>query len=486
MRRLRVVALSVCACIACDNPVAPYRPQGQGELVPVNRLIEDAISGAVERHYSFEVTAGGEYVVLLKSLDGFVGLTVVDPATGYALATIGSAPGSTALEDNASSNVPTSQTGVLLLNAQVFNADTARFQFEIASVNTAPELRSPQFHFGDTIRGETIDPRYDTDIFTAHANAGQIIAGAVQPLGSDPGGVTLYVETADGQFAGMVPASVPPFMSTGAIPIAVSQDYRFVIRSGGSGSLRHRGPYQVWSYLIDPAPEHAATVLVPNAVVSGERIDEPNDIDQFTLVDTIGAEFLVFLQASRHYFMLVRAPGGTLIGPGTGMQVDADTALLHHGLGSIKLDSAGTYGVQVSGGFPGEWLLADTGAYRMEFLRLNRSPETHASTVQVGDTVSGEEIYPAGDIDEFTLAAAPGSQLKPWFRLTATPVPSYAAVVFEVVDPATGVVLSQSPVTATAGFTQGTTFTMPTGGEVRLRLGGADGPRAPYQFTIQP
>ncbi len=94
----------------------------------------------------------------------------------------------------------------------------------------------------------------------------------------------------------------------------------------------------------------------------------------------------------------------------------------------------------------------------MEFLRLNRSPETSASTVQVGDTVSGEEIYPAGDIDEFTLSAAPGTQLKPWFRLTATPMPSYAAVVFEVVDPGTGVVLSQSPVTATAGFHSGDDF----------------------------
>ncbi len=482
----RAAALCLCLCLACDSPVGPYHPQGQGELLPVNKLIEDAISGGVQRHYLFEVTAGGEYVVLLKSLHGFVGLGVSDPLTQYGLASVGSAPDATSLEDNPSANVVTRQSRVLALDAYVFNGDSARFQFKIVSVHTPPEIAPSQFTFGGTIAGETIDPRFDTDIFTAHGDSGQIIAGAVKPLGSDPGGITLYVETAAGQFMALVPADSEPLMSTGPISLFASGDYRFVVRSGGNTTVRHRGPYRVWSYLINPAPEHSAVALVPNAVLSSERIDQPNDIDQFTLVDTVGAEFLAFLQASRHFFMHVRAPGGTLIGPGAGMQVDADTALLHHPLGSIRLDSAGTYSVRVFGGYPGEWLMADTGAYRVLLLRLDRRPESVTASVHVADTVTGEEIYPAGDVDEFTLSATPSAQLKPWFRLTATPVPSYAAVVFEAVDPGTGSVLSQSSVTATAGLTQGMPFTVPAGGMVRLRFGGAGGPRAPYQFTIQP
>ena len=474
----RAAALCLCLCIACDNPVAPFRPQGQGGLVPVNQLIEDAISGGVQRHYSFEVTADGEYVVLLKSLHGFVGMSIADPQGGFA--TIGSAPGSTPLEDNPSRSVVTHQSGVLAVDANVFNGDSGRFQFKIVPVHTPPEIAPSQFTLGGTISGETIDPRFDTDIFTAHGDSGQIIAGAVKPLGSDPGGITLYVETAAGQFIALVPAASEPLMSTGPIPLLASGNYRFVVRSA-----HYRGPYRVWSYLINPAPEHSAVALVPNAVLSSERIDQPNDIDQFTLVDTVGAEFLAFLQASRHFFMHVRAPGGTLIGPGVGMQVDADTALLHHSLGSIRLDSAGTYSVRVFGGYPGEWLMADTGAYRVLLQRLDRRPESATASVVVGDTVTGEEIYPAGDVDEFTLSATPSAQLKPWFRLTATPVPSYAAV-FEAVDPGTGAVLSQASVTATAGLTQGTPFTVPAGGTVRLRFGSAGGPRAPYQFTIQP
>src|SRR6266487_1681965 len=190
MRVYRVVALSFCVCIACDNPVGPYRPQGQGELVPVNRLIEDAISGGVQRHYSFEVTAAGEYVVLLKSLHGFVGMSIADPQGGFA--TVGSAPGSSALEDNPSRNVVTHQAGVLALDSYVFNGDTGRFQFKIVPVHTPPEIAPSQFTLGGTISGETIDPRFDTDIFTAHGDSGQIIAAAVKPLGSDPGGITLY------------------------------------------------------------------------------------------------------------------------------------------------------------------------------------------------------------------------------------------------------------------------------------------------------
>jgi len=480
----RAAALCLCLCIACDNPVAPFRPQGQGELVPVNQLIEDAISGGVHRLYTFEVTADGEYVVLLKSLHGFVGMSIADPQGGFA--TVGSAPGSTPLEDNPSRNVVTHQSGVLALESYVFNGDSGRFQFKIVSVHTPPEIVPSQFSVGGTISGETIDPRFDTDIFTAHGDSGQIIAAAVKPLGSDPGGITLYVETAAGQLAALVPADSEPLMSTGPISLLASGNYRFVVRSGGNGPVRHRGPYRVWSYLINPAPEHSAVALVPNAALSSERIDQPNDIDQFTLVDTVGAEFLAFLQASRHFFMYVRAPGGTLIGPSAGMQVDADTALLHHSLGSIRLDSAGTYSVRVFGGYPGEWLMADTGAYRVLLQRLDRRPESATASVVVGDTVTGEEIYPAGDIDEFTLSATPSALLKPWFRLAATPVPSYAAVVFEAVDPGTGAVLSQASVTATAGLTQGTPFTVPAGGTVRLRFGSAGGPRAPYQFTIQP
>jgi hypothetical protein len=475
----RPAALCLCLCIACDNPVAPFRPQGQGELVPVNQLIEDAISGGVHRLYSFEVIADGEYVVLLKSLHGFVGISIADPQGGFA--TIGSAPGPTALEDNPSRSVVTHGSGVLAVDAYVFNGDSGRFQFKIVPVHTPPEIVPSQFTMGGTISRETIDPRFDTDIFTTHGDSGQIIAAAVKPLGSDPGGITLYVETAAGQLVGLVPPSTEPLMSTGPIPLFASGDYRFVVRSS-----HYRGPYRIWSYLINPAPEHGAVSLVPNAALSSERIDQPNDIDQFTLVDTVGAEFLVFLQASRHFFMHVRAPGGTLIGPGAGMQVDADTALLHHSLGSIRLDSAGTYSVRVFGGDPGQWLMADTGAYRVLLQRLDRRPESATASVVVGDTVTGEEIYPAGDVDEFTLSATPSAQLKPWFRLTATPVPSYAAVVFEAVDPGTGAVLSQGSVTATAGLTQGTPFAMPASGTVRLRFGSASGPRAPYQFTIQP
>src|SRR5256886_13127521 len=52
---------------------------------------------------------------------------------------------------------------------------------------------------------------------------------------------------------------------------------------------------------------------------------------------------------------------------------------------------------------------------------------------------------------------------------------------FEAVDPGTGGVLSQSSVTATAGFTQGTAFTVPASGAVRLRFGGSGGPRARFR-----
>ncbi len=63
----------------------------------------------------------------------------------------------------------------------------------------------------------------------------------------------------------------------------------------------------------------------------GKRIDYPNDVDEFTLRDTVGAEFNAFLESSRPFMLLVVAPTNTTLG--ARVDHDADTALFHHGTG---------------------------------------------------------------------------------------------------------------------------------------------------------
>jgi hypothetical protein len=66
-RLLRAAALAAGAFIACKSPVEPLQP---GDRVTVGPLYENAISGGVDRNYSFETVVNGEYVVFLKSFTG--------------------------------------------------------------------------------------------------------------------------------------------------------------------------------------------------------------------------------------------------------------------------------------------------------------------------------------------------------------------------------------------------------------------------------
>src|SRR5213594_3765133 len=98
-------------------------------------------------------------------------------------------------------------------------------------------------------------------------------------------------------------------MTTGPLPLSATQDYRFVIRSTSVGTHpRHLGPYRFWSYVIHPAPEHVGSAIPANVEMRAERIDHPNDVDEFTFQDTTGAEFNAFLESARPLLVQVLSP----------------------------------------------------------------------------------------------------------------------------------------------------------------------------------
>jgi len=135
------------------------------------------------------------------------------------------------------------------------------------------------------------------------------------------------------------------------------------------------------------------------------------------------------------------------------------------------------------------WQVADTGAYRFILYKIDHRPERVPSVVQVGDTISGEAIEPAGDVDEFTAAATPGERLASWFRLSADPVPQSVYMSFEVLDLSTGALLGRVLPAAAGGFAQGAAFTVPTSGALQIRIGripGGEAAAAPYEFFLGP
>ena len=484
-RFLSAAALIAVGFVACESPVGPLQP---GQSVSIGPLYEDAISGGVDRSYSFQTAVNGEYVVYLKSLSGFVSLGVSDPSTHYTIASVFSQPGAIALDANPTTNFVTRDGGGGLITVHVLNGDTALFQFKVARVNTAPEIAQSRFAFGDTVVGETVEPVVDADWFYARGDSGQTIVAVVEPLGGDGGGITLYVEnSATGQSVGLVPNALgEALLTTGPLTLPATQDYRFIIRSTTiNAHPRHRGPYRFWTHLVQPAPEHVAKAVPVDSEIRGERIDYAGDVDEFTFQDTVGDELNVFLQGSRRFVLEVMSPSGSRMG-GI-VNHEADTALFTTGTGPLQVAEAGTHLIRLRGLDP--WRVADTGAYRFKVYRIDRRPEVLAAAVVVGDTLSGESIYPAGDIDEFTASATPGTSLIAGFRLSADPVPPSDYLVFEVLDPASGGLLSRIMSAAAGGFMQGVAFTVPASGTVQMRITrfpGAEATTAPYEFFLSP
>jgi len=133
-----------------------------------------------------------------------------------------------------------------------------------------------------------------------------------------------------------------------------------------------------------------------------------------------------------------------------------------------------------------------TGSYSFQALPFNRGPETTSATYRLGDTVSTEALTPAGDVDEFILIATPGATLLPFFRLLAAPRPAGSLIGMEVLDSATGIVLTGTGVYLTGvtpTFFSPGAFVVPASGKVLLRFrgtgtfGDAIG-TAPYAFYV--
>ena len=268
--------------------------------------------------------------------------------------------------------------------------------------------------------------------------------------------------------------------------LPATKDYRFVVRGEATFNRpRHQGAYRFWTHVVHREPEHLPPALVANTEYLGERIDYPNDVDEFTFRDTVGAEFNAFVEGGPHFIIQVVPPGSTEAMKGR-VDSDDDTTLFSHGTGPFQLTDTGTYKIRVQAPTGLPWAVADTGAYRFMLYRIDHSPEHASATVQVGDTVSNELITPGGDIDEFTLVGTPDDHVVVWFRLAANPIPGGVYMALEVLGP-NGELLSRTFTEQARDFVQGAAITIPASGSVRVRVAqfaGVEAATAPYEFYI--
>jgi hypothetical protein len=484
-----LVAVGLVAAVsACDE--SPFEPRGEGERVPVGRVIEDEITTDSVRRYSFLAGSGAEYAVFLEALQGTVWLVVLDSARQRSVASLFAGPNSRPLDENATLNFPTPEGGVHVLTVRTFPVGAAaRFRFLVYPVNRAPEVRPAEFSIGDTVAGEALDPMVDADEYLASGEAGQEIVAVAEALGPVGSGTVslVVVDSARRDLLGFVfaDAGTSPPLTTGRFRLPTTQSYRFTFRSVLSEVYpRYRGPYRFWSYAIDRAPEHRSAALPIGSEIRDESIDRAGDVDEFTFQAPAGADFNVFLQSSRPFQLEVGPASGNPLA--AVVSSDADTGLFNRATGRFRVPQGGTYIVRVSGTTPG--VLADTGSYRFFVYAVDPRPERIPAAIVPGDTVVGEAIDLPGDVDEFTFAGAAGEEFNVFFRAQSGSPETVLRL--DAVD-ANGTTLrvAESFGTDTSLFRQVTgRFALPSTGTHRLRVSGAytfmDRSRGPYRLFL--
>ncbi len=465
------LALLWLVALSCDSPVAP---RGEGERVPVGRVVEDAMSGDSVRRFSFTATPGGEYAVFCEALQGAVQLVVVDSVhhglVGSVFADTGSAP----LEENTTPAFLTPGGGTYLISVRSIPAGTtARFRFEVFQVNTAPETHAARFSIGDTVTGETIDPSVDVDAFVARGDSGQeavFVAQALGPVGSGVLSLAILDSLGANSLVGFTftDAGNPNPQTTGRLMFPATRDYQFRLGAVVGTFPRYRGPYRFWSYAIDRAPEHHPAAVTVGSEARGESIDRAGDVDEFTFQATAGVELNAFLQSSRPFQLVIASASGPILaGVSSG---GPDTGLFRAATGRFQLTQTGTYVVRVTG--LADFDMADTGSYRFLLYPIDRRPESIGAGISRGDTITGESIDQPGDVDEFTFTGAAGEEFNAF--LQAQNGSSQSVLQLDAVD-GNGTVLNTALSAGSDSILvrqQTGRFALATSGTQRLRVSG--------------
>jgi hypothetical protein len=134
---------------------------------------------------------------------------------------------------------------------------TGAYQFNIVSINRAPETRSAVYLTGDTVRGEAIDPSGDIDDFTAHTVAGLGLTPHFRLTADPVNGTGLMLEVIDPATGSTLSGSNTVFTRANAgfealPPFTVPPGGNYIIRVRGSGIFGDEFATAPYEFVVKP------------------------------------------------------------------------------------------------------------------------------------------------------------------------------------------------------------------------------------------
>lgn len=392
------------------------QPEHTSAAIAIGTIVQDAIDHPADvDEYTFTATAGQKLELYAQQLElgapsGVVFAIQQDGTTNY-IGGGSSSPSDGDLESQASGliTLPTSGRYRVVAQAQFGSPRyVGGYRFEIFAVDTMPEHAPASLAVGDTIANESIDHVGDVDVFTLAAAPGTEFNVFLDASGAPPHSVTAEI----GDRYELTTAAAP-----GGSSLLQNASGRFAIPASGStirirdaspGGGLYRGPYRLFAARIDHAPEGIAPVLAAGAPAVTAAIEVPGDIDEYSL--TLTAPAKVNLQLTR---------GGDATGGGLQLQLTNPNAQYpatfylfppNTAVSSGNLDlGPGTYRIGVLGvSSRGDGY---RGSYQLQLRTPNTAPESVPSRIAIGDTIRGESLEYADDVDTFILSVLPADTI---------------------------------------------------------------------------
>ena len=356
---------------------------------------------------------------------------------------------------------------------RVFGADDREGMFRggyrmlALRIEPAPESASPGLASGATV-SERIDIPGDVDRYSfALTNGGPVNIRVQKPPGDGVAGDFRVRLRRAGESADIAleidhaTTTGDLRLSTGTVQLAPGT-YTVEVdpRTGRMGGFL--GRYEVTLFVIDTAPEHRSMSIAIGDTISGESIDHLGDIDLFTFAGVAGQSVYAFIAPAtpdapfpEFGYEIVHPRLGPLVTRPEGMSGPLPSQ-------RVQLPETGTYQLRVAAVNTKDYRFV--GPYRTGVLEASRLPESVPSQLTLGARVTQERTDYAGDIDEFTLAAAPGQELVATYYSEAS-LGSFLR--FTVLDPATGDTLAKG---SEIGSTATEPFRIPTSGRALFRV----------------
>lgn len=391
--------------------VGPYRfrfyainraPETATSTMPEGVIVSEALNiGGDIDEFTFPAAAGDYFNAFIRSATGFpISLVPLGQTEGGGPTVTDAADTSLFAHGTRRFKALTDGNLGLRVRGQEFRNAVGPYELYLYHVDPNPETTLATLTPGDTVATESIDLPGDLDEFTFTGSAGDQFNLFLSPL--DPvaaPGLIATVRTPTDSVITLTQSASPPAdfwsVSTGRFALPLSGTYR--IRVDGPV-----GRYRLFLYPVNPAPETLSSTFVFGDSMSGEAIDVPGDVDEFSvtvaesswasLVLTVGND----LTAGNIDAVLEQAGSGALVGLiGTGVP----GATVAYAPFPVSPGSHVLRVFNLEGASPGR------GSYEIRLYQFQDTAEAVSSTIALDDTINGEVLNPPGDFDRFYFYA---------------------------------------------------------------------------------